>query len=463
MSTPENKSNESKWVSHFHVLLTDQTSARVLMQSSEDGWALPHVRVVGGLWIGETNNISAAIRHMLNLSIDFTILRYASLAANDDEQWDQIVWVLECHEELDKPPLNGRWMSGDELATLEMAVPDHRALLVDHLQSRSRSHVPPQRVPWAIAGWYEEAVDWIENGLAELGYTQMGSVEQVKNWSIASILRVPTDRGNVYFKAVADLPLFVNEPVLMDALGTRFPQHIPRPIKIDPLRRWMLMDDFGSSMWEQPIDIVEKVVSIFAQLQIASIEMVDDLLALGLFDRRLEVLHEQIDELIAHPLARSKVAPDVMAQMQDFAPALKAMCHELASYNLPQTLGHGDMHLGNVAQQDDRYLFFDWTDASLMHPFVDIIVPWHLRKDKTAIERLRDAYLAPWTAYAPPDKLCKAWRLSRPLHAIHQAVSYLYILDNQEPLVHQELEGGLAEYATVLVVQMENLLRDLDE
>ena len=454
MSNPASEANDQKWVSNFHILLTDQASTRVLMLATERGWALPYVQIEGGLWIGETDNIIAAIRNTLNLSINFTILRYASLIVNDDEKWDQIVWVVECHEVLDEPPLNGCWMTGPELAKAALAMPDHRALLVGHLQAPVTDRVPANRVPWAVAGWYREAVTWIEDRLVELGYGQTGPVEQIKNLSISSILRVPTDRGNVYFKAGADLPLFVNEPVLMDALGTHFPEYIPQPIRIDPVRRWMLMDDFGRSMWEQSIETVEEVVSLFAQLQIASAKLVDELLTLGLFDRQLAVLGKQIDELIAHPLTQSKVEPDILSQVQALAPTLKAICDDLATYNLPTTLGHGDMHLGNVARQGDSYLFFDWTDACLMHPFVDVMVPWNLREDEAATARLRNAYLAQWTSYEPLDRLQEAWRLSRPLHALHQAVSYLYILDNQESLVHQEMEDGLTGFTKELVACM---------
>lgn len=457
MSNSESEADERKWVSHFHILLSDEASTSVLMVATERGWALPYVRVDGGLWIGETDDIIAAIRGNLKLSVNFTILRYAHLSVDEKEKWDQTVWVLEVHEALDKPPLDGRWITKSELATAELAVPEHRALLVEHLQEVTDDRVPPKRTPWAIAGWHREAVTWIEDGLVELGYEQTGPVEQIKNWSIANILRVPTARGNVYFKAGAELPLFVNEPVLMDALATRFPERIPQPIKIDPERRWMLMDDFGSSLEEVSLETVEEVMRLFAQLQIASAELVDELLALGLFDRRLEVLHEQIDELIAHPLTRSKVAPDVFSQMRDFAPKLKAIWRELATYNLPATLGHGDMHLGNVARRGDSYLFFDWTDACIMHPFVDVLVPWNLRKDEVAIGRLRDAYLAPWTSYASLEKLQEAWRLARPLHALHQAVSYLHILDNQEPLVHQELEDGLSGFSDALVKEMRDI------
>ena len=227
-------------------------------------------------------------------------------------------------------------MSRDELTTAALAIDEHRTLLLDHLDMRVAWQMPTHRVPWAIAGWYREAVAWFEDALVEFGYAQLGPVMQVKHWSISAILRVPTDRGNVYFKAGADLPLFVNEPVLMDELAARFPAQIPRPIKIDPTRRWMLMEDFGPVIEDRSGAIIEEVMAEFARLQIASAATVDDLLALDIFDRRLNVLHDQIDELIAHPLTHAKVAPEPLSRLRGLVPMLKGLCHELAAFNIPQ-------------------------------------------------------------------------------------------------------------------------------
>ncbi len=39
-----------------------------------------------------------------------------------------------------------------------------------------------------------------------------------------------------------------------------------------------------------------------------------------------------------------------IARLYACAASLKAMCNTLASYNVPQTLVHGDLHPGNIAQ-----------------------------------------------------------------------------------------------------------------
>jgi aminoglycoside phosphotransferase (APT) family kinase protein len=64
---------------------------------------------------------------------------------------------------------------------------------------------------------------------------------------------------------------------------------------------------------------------------------------------------------------------------------------------------HGDLHLSTVAQGPHGYLFFDWTDACVAHPFLDLLT--FFQEDEEEVQsalrdRLRDAYLAEWTRFA---------------------------------------------------------------
>jgi aminoglycoside phosphotransferase (APT) family kinase protein len=63
---------------------------------------------------------------------------------------------------------------------------------------------------------------------------------------------------------------------------------------------------------------------------------------------------------------------------------------------------HGDLHLGNVAQGSRGYLFFDWTDASVANPVLDLLTFFHEDEEEAEgplRDRLRDAYLSEWTAF----------------------------------------------------------------
>ena len=174
MSNPESSADEVKWVNNYHVVLTSQDDRAILMQPQGDAWTLPCVRLEDGLWIGDTDKIMAAIHARIGLTLNVTILRYLSLIVNEEEKWDQVIWLLECHEAIPESPLNGRWISRNELATVPLASAEHRPLLLDHLEELAARAIPPQRPPWALTGWHSKTVAWIEDSLTELGYAQSG-------------------------------------------------------------------------------------------------------------------------------------------------------------------------------------------------------------------------------------------------------------------------------------------------
>ena len=61
-----------------------------------------------------------------------------------------------------------------------------------------------------------------------------------------------------------------------------------------------------------------------------------------------------------------------------------------------------------------------------------MIMVFH-EEDGALRDRLRDAYLAEWSRFEPPDRLRRAWELAEPLGALHHAVSYRSIVANLDP------------------------------
>ena len=103
---------------------------------------------------------------------------------------------------------------------------------------------------------------------------------------------------------------------------------------------------------------------------------------------------------------------------------------------------HGDLHLGNVARKGGRYVFFDWTDASVGHPFFDLIAV-HNKRDAEDKERFLSAFLPSWRGWGDEQVLRRTWRVATPLCFLHHAVSYLYILRNLPAEKRHELDDGL--------------------
>src|SRR5512144_1760084 len=93
--------------------------------------------------------------------------------------------------------------------------------------------------PWSEPGWLEEASAWIRTELERQGMHLNGPIEQphVRPWS--TVLRVPTDRGALFFKASGRL--LANEPALVPVLS-RFRCDCVLPVLgVDVERGWMLI------------------------------------------------------------------------------------------------------------------------------------------------------------------------------------------------------------------------------
>src|SRR5690606_19035472 len=134
---------------------------------------------------------------------------------------------------LAEPGLPGRWIGRAALSTLPLARAQHRPLIERHLAEVESGLVPGHRQPWARPGWFRQATTWIKRKLQELGYTATGPPQHTHYWSLACVMRTPTDRGDIYFKAAADLPLFVNEPAVLTGLSHFFPDVVPAPLAVD--------------------------------------------------------------------------------------------------------------------------------------------------------------------------------------------------------------------------------------
>jgi aminoglycoside phosphotransferase (APT) family kinase protein len=124
---------------------------------------------------------------------------------------------------------------------------------------------------------------------------------------------------------------------------------------------------------------------------------------------------------------------------------------------VPNALVHGDLHLGNVGRRNGRYLFFDWTDACIAHPFLDLIDVVH-EEDAAVRDRLRDAYLSAWRGFGSEQQLLEIWSAAAPLASLNQAISYRYIRANIEPGSTRELDWALPYWLrNVLAADLEAL------
>lgn len=414
------------WRSTIYAILPHPVEAKVWLRETEQGFALPHITMTGGRWDTTEADVERPLRQQLG---DVRVLYLAHFQQDEAAKTTQSVFVL---DNVGADVQNGRWVNQQKLQTLQLAQPDHQRLIENSLQEWTTGQVPTLRPPWARRGWYGQAAAWIENSLQQAGHPLKKPLEIVRSWGLSYVMKAYTDDGTFFFKTVAPLPLFVNEAITTSQLTQLFPQHVLARLAMDAERDWMLIPALEHVVgWEAPLSQRAEFLRQFARLQITAVSHINTLFAASLHDRRLDWTSAQIEPLLTNEQCQQALTPEEVSELANLVPFLQNLFVELANTPIPQTLVHGDLHGGNVGVQNGSFVFFDWTDACITHPFFDMLDIFF--EEDTAVQtELRDAYLAEWTEFAPMPQLLQIWQMAEIGAAVHHGLSYLHILLNLE-------------------------------
>lgn len=292
---------------------------------------------------------------------------------------------------------------------------------------------------WEQPEWREEVEAWIRERLAEHKLSVTGTIEQphVRIWS--TVLKIPTEAGNVFFKAASVTQFF--EPALLQLLAERRPQDTLRPLAVNVARGWSLLPDGGPTMRQAldgnfDLETYVKLMGKYAKLQIAASEWPDELAATGmpvLPLAKLPGIFETILNDKSLTLVREKedfLTQAQFDQLKRMGGEFGDMAAELAASGIPQSLEHGDLHDGNTFASG---LPYDWGDASLSFPFFTLILPIRFAARKLEISeygehpallQLRDAYLNEWLDFAQDAQLVRTWETAFRLGKFVRAIGW---------------------------------------
>lgn len=239
-----------------------------------------------------------------------------------------------------------------------------------------------------------------------------GAIEQphVRPWATA--LRVPTDDGPVWFKAC--IGALAYEIPLVELLGARRPECVPRVVASDAARGWMLLEDAGTQLFEldPSPERWEAFMPVYAQLQIDVVPDTSAMVEAGVPDSRWAGMFGDLGRLLEDERNLRASPEDFVGREQVIAlralvPRLRERAQRLDQLDLPMSIQHDDLHMWNVFVRADAYVFLDWGDSCVSHPLLSLGVPFeHSRAEFH--DRIRDAYLEPWTAFAARGDLVAA-------------------------------------------------------
>lgn len=309
---------------------------------------------------------------------------------------------------------------------------------------------------WYDLDWQKQAHDWIREQTQRNSIQITGEIEQPHVYAWSTVMRIPSSAGMLYFKATAGETIY--EAALTQKLVTWFPDCTPELVSVDVPRGWMLMRDGGAPLRAsiRPAKDVmpwEPVISRYAELQIGLAAHVDEMVALGIPDHRLNMLPTLYAQLLTGEdslmIDQEKgLSSTDFQRLQTLKTRFETICSGLTMFRIPESLNQGDFHDGNVLIKNGRITFFDWGDADVTHPFVSlrtffVSMEIALQLDDYApptpeMIALLDRYLKPWERFATKDRLLQAYKLSRPVASIVKALAWHNSITKMDTTLRQE-------------------------
>ncbi len=310
---------------------------------------------------------------------------------------------------------------------------------------------------WQDVAWLAEVRAWLDARLDELGLAQTGPAEQPHAPWWSTVLRVPTTAGTLWFKAARDTGVEARLTALLHDLA---PECTVDLLAADTDRGWMLTRDAGTRLREHAtgpdqLRSWEELLPQYAALQVRLTDHVDEVLALGVPDLRPDVLPREA-RVLAEDQQMLRTAPEdalTEAELTELRgpgiAELDRLCAELSARGVPNSLQHDDLHDGNAFVHGRAYVFFDWGDACVSHPFHTLVVTLRALAYRLGQEpgsapllRLRDAYLEPWERFGSRAELVETAELARRTGTLQRALAwYATVLEMPRQRRHEEQDS----------------------
>jgi hypothetical protein len=386
----------------YRIILIEPEARAVLALDLGDSYGLPRVRIPKRT--RPAQQLQKAIRSTWGLHalvLDFVETHGSSLPCVIAELLTSIA-----NRRLE-PIAHG------QLSCLKLTEEEHFALL-SVLGGESES-------PFTRIGWLDEAVFWIETATRRK-VSSKTDIEQLNAGGAFALVRFPMkDGSDLWLKATGEPN--THELSITSLLSKLWPGHVPEILATKPeWNAWIMSaEDAGiTDFCMNPIElfrVLEDAVQSMAKLQMKTVGSDSDLLNAGAFDQHLEMLLSHSGALFGYldevmEISASCQTPRLERQrLGDIRDAFMTAGERVQLLNIPDTVLHGDMNLGNIVVSRHYCQFIDWSEAYVGPCLVTLEHLLLLNGVENPKMRdfmncvLKDKYLDVWTAEYDPDAL----------------------------------------------------------
>jgi Phosphotransferase enzyme family len=338
----------------------------------------------------------------------------------------EVSLMLEFDAGAAEPPTGWTWQELDVEAIERLEPSTSRAAVAAWARERAEGW-SPLRPAWSHPGWFARASTWMVEQMAAAGRPVVGTPRLHQLWDLSVVLRAPSADGDVFFKCSCEL--LRHEAFATQAMAELMPDLVPEVIAVDGAQGWMLMRDLGAGeLGDQDESLWHEGIAVHAGIQQLWMGRTDELVELGLPVRSLTDLAAQVARLSDDSELLGRMSPDLRERWLATVPALVESCRRLDEIGPGHTLVHGDFHPWNVVFGAGATRVFDWTDAAVSHPFVDLATYVFRTQDVSVRRGLVDAYVGAWSTQGSEKSLGEAAALGLVVGALYQVQTYRALL-----------------------------------
>lgn len=339
--------------------------------------------------------------------------------------------VMECRSETTDQPRFGSWVPIASLKEQRFAEQEQRSAVFSTLHDIDAYQSGAMRGPFARPGWMDELRSWVEEQLPNSLHLT-GDLQQFNAHPTFSLVRLETNASAIWFKAVGE-PNLREFPITL-TLSDLLPQFVAEVIasRLD-WNGWLTMEFEGKPLHSQLAPhLWQRAGAVLADLQSASADQIDRLLAAGCHDLRCGTLLRLVDpfmetmfQLMKEQVKMPPVPLDEQ-ELRELGVRLKEAIASWAELEIPDTLGNLDLNPENLLLSEKRCAFLDWADAYVGPPFLTfeylLGIARRLNPDCAGLEpELVNCYSKYWRSFVSTDAIVKARTLAPLLAAFSYA------------------------------------------
>jgi RimJ/RimL family protein N-acetyltransferase len=226
----------------------------------------------------------------------------------------------------------------------------------------------------------QKIISWAKNTLKITDDKAFASSKAIVKTPWSNVLEINTGDETVYLKQTP-IDLFLEAEIikLLCASGIKT---IPQIIADNKNEHCFLMPRCGDVTLRDyfdgnlQLDVLKQAIVSYKKLQQSTIKCIDELLAIGVPDWRLDKFPGLYDELISNTeyLDDNNVNIEQQKQLHQYKDRVKNLCAEFATFGIAETLNHSDFHDNNIlyGKKNNTISIIDLGETAINHPLFSL-------------------------------------------------------------------------------------------